>query len=108
MREIKYNSYISKGGPVSAEDTAGNEINQNFTLYVTIKDGKKTGTDGNDDEKETGSLFPPKVKIASYRFSKKKIICGQRFRAKIILRNTSKEERVKNMLVSVAPAENVN
>lgn len=107
LKKKRYNGSYPLTISVSAEDTAGNEINQSFTLYVTIKDGKKTGTDGNDDEKETGSLFPPKVKIDSYRFSKKKIICGQRFRAKIILRNTSKEERVKNMMVSVAPAENV-
>lgn len=108
LKERRYNGSYPLTISVSAEDVAGNEINQSFTLYVTITDGKKTDTDENDSKgEETESLLAPKVMIASYRFSKKKIICGRRFRAKLILCNTSKKERVKNMLVSVAPAENV-
>lgn len=108
LKKKRYNGSYPLTISVSAEDAAGNEINQSFTLYVTIKDGKKAGADENDNKKEeTASLFAPKVIIDSYRFSKKKVFCGRRFRAKLTLRNTSKKEQVKNMLVSVAPAENV-
>lgn len=95
---------------VSAEDGAGGEIHQEFTVYVTIRNGKKTG--GNDAETggskaESPVVFAPKVMVDSCRFSKKKIVCGEKFKAKIILHNTSKKEAVRNMLVTVAPEDNV-
>ena len=93
----------------SAQDEAGSEISQEFTVYVTITDGKKAGgTEGTQEgEEDNRAKFAPKVMMDSYQFSRKKILCGEKFTAKITLRNTSSTESVKNMMVSVTPGENV-
>ena len=41
---------------VSAEDEAGNEINQEFTVYVTIADGKEAGGEGSQGISDTGGM----------------------------------------------------
>lgn len=93
---------------VRAEDEMGNEIRQDFTVYVTITDGKNAGAETAQGERqEEVPQFAPKVMIDSYRFSKKHIMCGEKVTAKVTLHNTSSSEPVKNMLVSVAPGENV-
>ncbi len=94
---------------VSGQDEAGNEISQEFTVYVTITDGKKAGEteDSQEGGENTVAKFAPKVMIDSYQFSRKKILCGEKFTAKITLHNTSSSEPVKNMMVSVTPGENV-
>lgn len=108
LKKVRYNGTYPINLSVTAEDVAGNELNQDFTVYVTISNGKKPGGDdsssGSDDNPV---LFAPKVMVDSYEFSKEKVVCGERFKAKITLHNTSKKESVKNMLVTVAPEENV-
>ncbi|MCI8964129.1 MAG: hypothetical protein HFG37_10535 [Eubacterium sp.] len=109
LKKDRYNGSYPVIVTVSGEDESGNEISQEFTVYVTITDGKKAGEagDAQEGEEDTVAKFAPKVMIDSYQFSRKKILCGEKFTAKITLHNTSNSEPVKNMMVSVTPGENV-
>lgn len=109
LKKERYNGSYPVTLSASAQDEAGNEILQEFTVYVTITDGKKAGeTEGaQEGGEDTVAKFAPKVMIDSYQFSRKKILCGEKFTAKITLHNTSNSEPVKNMMVSVTPGENV-
>ncbi len=109
LKKDRYNGSYPVIVTVSGQDESGSEISQEFTVYVTIKDGKKAGeTEGTQEgEEDHTAKFVPRVMIDSYQFSKKKILCGEKFTAKITLHNTSNTEPVKNMMVSVAPGENV-
>ncbi len=109
LKKDRYNGSYPVIVTVSGQDEAGNEISQEFTVYVTITDGKKAGEaeDAQEGGEDTVAKFAPKVMIDSYQFSRKKILCGEKFTAKITLHNTSNSEPVKNMMVSVTPGENV-
>lgn len=109
LKKDRYNGSYPVIVTVSGQDESGNEISQEFTVYVTITDGKKAGEagDAQEGEEDTVAKFAPKVMIDSYQFSRKKILCGEKFTAKITLHNTSNSEPVKNMMVSVTPGENV-
>ncbi|MCI8338036.1 MAG: hypothetical protein HFH62_05040 [Lachnospiraceae bacterium] len=111
LKRERYNGTYPVNIAVTAEDGAGSEICQDFTVYVTIRNGKNPGEEdtssGSDSSENHPVLFAPKVLVDSYHFSKKRVMCGEKFRAKIILRNTSKKEAVRNMLVTVTPEEHV-
>lgn len=109
LKKERHNGSYPVTLSVGGEDEAGNEIRQEFTVYVTITDGKEAGADavGEDGADDNSPQFAPKVIIDSYRFSKKAVLCGEKFTAKLTLRNTSRTDVVKNMLVSVVPGENV-
>lgn len=94
---------------VCAQDESGVEIRQEFTVYVTITDGKEAQEGAGTTEGTDPQLpkFAPKVIVDSYEFSKDQVLCGEKCRVKLTLRNTSTDEPVKNMLVSIVPGENV-
>lgn len=108
LKKDRYNGSYPVTLSVRAQDESGNSIQQDFTVYVTITDGKDAAAEGaQGDGQEEVPQFAPKVTIDSYKFSKKTILCGEKVTAKITLHNTSSTEPIKNMLVSVAPGENV-
>ncbi len=108
LKEERYNGSYPVTLAVAAQDGNGNEINQEFTVYVTITDGKDPAADGAAPGADNSlPQFAPKVMVHTYKFSKKKVLCGRETTAKVTLLNTSKTEPVKNMLVTVAPDENV-
>lgn len=108
LKKDRYNGSYPVIVTVSGQDESGSEISQEFTVYVTITDGKKAGgAEGTQEGEDSTTKFAPKVMIDSYQFSKKKILCGEKFTARITLHNTSNSEPVKNMMVSVTPGENV-
>lgn len=92
---------------VKATDNLGNDIEQDFTAYVTITDGKDPNAEPTTEaEPEEGPTFAPKVMVQSYKYSKENIQAGDEITAEITLVNTSETNSVKNMTVSVnAPAE---
>lgn len=94
---------------VAAQDQGGNEIKQDFTVYVTITDGKTTdGTvAAGGDKNSRMPKFAPKVIVDSCRFSRDKVLCGKESTAKLTLLNTSSTDGVKNMLVTIVPDENI-
>lgn len=105
LKKEYYNGSYPVVLSVDAEDKDGNEISQDFTVYVTVTDGKKVDGEG----KTGGSLpkFAPKVMISYCQFSDSKVLCGKKSTAKLTLRNTSKTDSVHNMMVTVSPGENV-
>lgn len=107
LKKERYNGSYPVTLSVRAEDEAGNEINQEFTVYVTITDGKKAVADTGDSSDDTLPKFAPKVMIASYQFSSDKVLCGEETHAELTLLNTSKTDTVKNMLVTLTPDENM-
>lgn len=107
LKKKRYNGSYPVSISVSAEDKSGNEIHQDFTIYVTITDGKSTEGDADAQKGDSKLQLAPKVRMGSYQFSSDKILCGEKFTAKITLLNTSKTDVVRNMMVTVAPGENV-
>ncbi len=89
---------------IKAEDTNGNQIEEQITTYVTITDGKNP--DMETETYEEGPSFAPKVLVQSYTYSKEDIFAGDEITANITLYNTSQTTGVKNMTVTVSGAEN--
>ena len=89
---------------VTAKDTKGNAVEQEFTMYVTISDGIDPDVTTEavvEPVAEDLPTFAPKVMVKSYKFSKDEILSGDEITAEITLLNTSKENTVKNMTVAV-------
>lgn len=108
LKSERYNGSYPVTFAVTAKDKSGNEIYQEFSVYVTITDGKdltaEGGTDGADDETPQ---FAPKVLIQTYEFSRNEILCGERFTARLTLYNTSGINAAKNMAITIQPGENL-
>lgn len=108
LKKNRYNGGYPVIITVSAQDEQGNEIHQEFTVYVTITDGSDMSTVADTPTEESENpQFAPKVIVDSYTFSKDTIESGDSFTVKITLRNTSKTDTVKNMLVTAAPVEQI-
>lgn len=93
---------------VKAQDKDGNEVQQDFVVYVTIKDGKSLTTeetDTGDTATTEAPAFAPKVMIESVTFSKDTICPGDSVKVDINLKNTSKQDIARNMLVTLGAAE---
>ena len=89
---------------VTAKDTKGNPVAQEFTTYVTIADGIDPDATTEETVKPVAEELPtfaPKVMVKSYKYSKSEILPGDEVKADIVLLNTSKENTVKNMTVAV-------
>ena len=89
---------------VTAKDTKGNAVEQEFTTYVTISDGidpDATTEAVVEPVVEDLPTFAPKVMVKSYKYSKSEIQPGDEVKADIVLLNTSKENTVKNMTIAV-------
>lgn len=94
-------------------DITGHILEQEFTVYVTITDGKDPNVQEKPDAEETAPVFAPKVLVQSYRFVKKEsgsdvsdtahgISAGDTVTAEITLVNTSSSSGVLNMTAAVA------
>lgn len=109
LKSERYNGSYPVTFAVTAKDKSGNEIYQEFSVYVTITDGKDLtadggGTDGAGDETPQ---FAPKVLIQTYEFSRNEILCGEKFTARLTLYNTSGINAAKNMAITIQPGENL-
>lgn len=88
---------------VKGKDTSGNEISQEFISYVTITDGIDPDMEPTTEAAEEPlPTFAPKMMVESYSYSKTEIYPGDTVTAHIVLRNTSKDNDVKNMTVSIS------
>lgn len=104
LKEERYNGSYPVVVSVQGTDGNGSEIHQDFTIYVTITDGKppKDDTDIPSDEDE--KKFSPKVIVDSCQFSKPDIQAGDEVTADITLINTSKTEQVIGMTIKIEAA----
>lgn len=101
---------------VKGTDTAGNELQQDFTVYVTVTDGKDPNAvqePVTDQTEPEPPVFVPKVLVQSYRFIKQSaesgetvaeenVTAGDTVTAEITLVNTSDSNSVQNMTAAVA------
>ena len=93
---------------VKTQDVNGNELQQDFNVYITIKDGKGATTetvDTGDSASTEAPVFAPKVMIETVTFSKDTICPGDSVQVELNLKNTSKQDIAKNMLVTLGTAE---
>lgn len=98
LKADRYNGGYPVTVSVMGEDEAGNEVSQEFTVYVTITDGRDK-----KEEEETGEkAFLPKVIISSCQFSKTDIHAGDEVTVDITLTNTSRTEPVKDLTAAVS------
>ncbi len=90
---------------VSGFDEKGNKVEDTYTMYVVISDGKEpdTGGDGGDgapaDEPTTEITFAPKVLVKEYSTES---IGENKLKASITIYNSSRSENVRNLTVSVS------
>lgn len=93
---------------VKTQDVNGIELQQDFNVYITIKDGKGATTetvDTGDSASTEAPAFAPKVMIETVTFSKDTICPGDSVQVELNLKNTSKQDIAKNMLVTLGAAE---
>lgn len=103
-----YNGSYPVTVAVTAQDESGMEISQEFTVYVSLTGGKEPeGDAAQAGGEENQPQFSPKVRVAACQLSDHTILCGKEFTAKLTLLNSSKTSPVKNMLIKIAPGENV-
>lgn len=109
LKSERYNGSYPVTLSITAEDKNGNEIYQDFTVYVTITDGKDPAADAGDGSGSGDETpqFAPKVLIQSYEFSSEEILCGERFTTRLTLYNTSGINMAKNMMITIQPGENI-
>lgn len=107
LKNKRYNGTYPVAVTVTGKDKNGNELYQDFTVYVTISNGIDTSAEPKEDAAEKKVVLAPKVMIRSCKLSKNKVMCGEKFTANITLYNTSRKLSAKNMMVTVQPGENV-
>lgn len=78
----------------------GEQMMQSFTVYVSIKDGKKSTTEEETIE-EAKQTSEPKVIVETCNYSTEKIVSGSTFTGTVTFRNTSKTKYIQNITVSV-------
>ena len=86
---------------VQAQAADGSPIQQTFTAYITITDGK----DPNAAEPTTEPEKPtsePKVIVSGYSLSSDAVMAGEEFTATVTLKNTSSTKSVQNMTVTAS------
>lgn len=83
----------------------GEQMAQSFTVYVSIKDGKKgTAEEKAIEEKTEEEEKPtsePKVIVEKCNYSTEKIVSGSTFTGTVTFKNTSKTKYIQNITVSV-------
>jgi hypothetical protein len=83
---------------VQAQGAGGAPIQQTFTAYVTITDGK----DPNAPEATPRPQSQPKVIVSDYTVNPSPVNAGEGFNATVTLENTSTKKPVQNMTVTVS------
>lgn len=112
LKEERLNGSYPVVLSVSGTDTAGNTLEQEFTVYVTITDGKDPNAEAEPVIDGEAPVFAPKVLVQSYHFVKKEavsdehvgengIAAGDTVTAEITLVNTSSSNGVLNMTAAV-------
>jgi len=85
---------------IKAQGKDGATVQQAFTSYITITDGKApVSTEAPVVEKPTSQ---PKIIVSSYTVNPPPVVAGKEFTATVTLKNTSVTKAIQNMTVTVA------
>lgn len=97
----RYNGVYPVTINVQAQAADGTPIQQTFTTYITITDGKdpNAAPPTTEPEKPTSQ---PKVIVSGYSVSPDAVMAGEAFTATITLKNTSSKKSVQNMTVTAS------
>ena len=97
----RYNGVYPVVIDVQAQAPDGTPIQQTFTTYITITDGKdpNAAPPTPQPEKPTSQ---PKVIVSGYSISPEAVMAGEEFTASITLKNTSEKKSVQNMTVTAS------
>lgn len=86
----------------------GSPVQQSFTCYVTITDGKAPVSEETPQEPETEQpTSQPKIIVSGYSVNPSPVTAGEEFTLTVTLKNTSDSKSVQNMTVT-ATTEAVN
>lgn len=103
LKSDRYNGSYPVIVTVQAEDTKGNEIRQDFTVYVTIIDGRNLNEEPTTEAvTEEPVIYGPKVMIESCHIRESEVISGKEITADITLVNTSQSMGIRNMMVTIS------
>ena len=97
----RYNGVYPVLIDVQAQAADGSPIQQTFTTYVTITDGKDPNATEPIPEPDKPTS-QPKIIVSNYEVNPSPVLAGDEFTAKITLTNTSKTKSVQNMTVTVS------
>lgn len=86
---------------VSAQSGDGSPIQQSFTCFVTVTDGKDPNATEPTPEPEKPSS-QPKVIVSSYNVNPSPVVAGGAFTVTVTLKNTSTAKSVQNMTVTAS------
>lgn len=109
LKNDRYNGTYPVSVRVSAEDKNLEDVTQEFTVFVTITDGKDpNATPAPEPVAEEQVTLAPKILVQSAEAKSLeedaefgKINAGDRMQVRITLENTSKTESAENMTVTV-------
>jgi hypothetical protein len=86
---------------VQAQASDGSPVQQTFTAYITVTDGKDPNAVEPTPEPEKPTS-EPKVIVSGYSISPETVMAGEEFIATVKLKNTSSTKSVQNMTVTVS------
>lgn len=97
----RYNGVYPVTINVQAQAADGTSIQQTFTTYITVTDGKdpNAAPPTTEPEKPTSQ---PKVIVSGYSISPDAVMAGEEFTATVTLKNTSSKKSVQNMTVTAS------
>jgi hypothetical protein len=98
LKSGRFNGVYPVTVTIEAQDGEGNAIEQAFTSFVTVTDGKNP----NATPKPEKPVPAPKVIISGYGMDPSPAVAGEEFTATITLRNTSETQAVQNMTATVS------
>jgi hypothetical protein len=97
----RYNGVYPVVIDVQAQAAGGSPIQQTFTTYITIADGKDPNATPPTPQPEKPAS-QPKVIVSGYSISPEAVMAGEEFTANITLKNTSEKKSVQNMTVTAS------
>ncbi len=97
----RFNGVFPVTVDVQAQSADGSPIQQVFTTYVTITDGKDPNAAEPTPEPEK-LTSQPKIIVSGYSVNPSPATAGEEFTAAITLKNTSERKSVQNMAVTVS------
>ncbi len=97
----RYNGVYPVTVDVAAQAADSSPIQQTFTAYITITDGKDPNAVEPTPEPEKPTS-EPKVIVSGYSISPEAVMAGEEFAATVTLKNTSSTKFVQNMTVTVS------
>ena len=100
LKKSRYNGVYPVSIDVTAASAEGAPVAGSFTVYVTITDGKDPNAPVPTPKPEVPKS-QPKVIVSGYNIDPSVVMAGEEFTADITLENTSEDQSVQNMSVTV-------